>query len=120
MTDPVQNSRPSESSPEPGYRLDPDVPIETTSQLRIAIDQAQAGSRVDVTDPAAAPLGTDDEAAGNPDSTAQVRLAAAHEVRGTPSSERQRTSGIGHAWWLIGYAGLAGISIVAVELWFKS
>jgi hypothetical protein len=57
---------PVESSPEPGYRLDPDAPIETTEQIRIAIDQGTAGDKVDVTVPAAAPLGTDDEAGGTP------------------------------------------------------
>lgn len=120
MADPAQNRRPSRSSPERGYRLDPETPIETTDQLRIAIDQGDAGSKVDVADPAAAPLGTDDEAAGNPNSTAQVRLAAAHEVRGTPSSARQRTSGIGHAWWLVGFSVLMGVSIVTIMLWLKS
>jgi hypothetical protein len=59
MDHPVKDRRASESSPEGGYRLDADVPIETTEQLRIAIDLGRAGDKVDVTDPAAAPLGTD-------------------------------------------------------------
>jgi len=62
-----------------GHKLDPNTPIETTEQLRIAIDQGHAGSKVDATDPAAAPLGTDDEAGGTPNTTPQVRAAAAHE-----------------------------------------
>jgi hypothetical protein len=120
MTYPVKEKRASESSPEGGYRLDPDVPIETTEQLRIAIDQGTAGDKVDVTDPAAAPLGTDDEAGGSPNTTAQVRLAAAHEVRARPSSARQRTSGLGAAWWLIGISVFMGASIVASVFWLKS
>ena len=68
-------------------------------------------------DPAAAPLGTDDEAGGTPNTIAQVRLAAAHEVHARPSSARQRTSGLGAAWWLIGYSVLTGVSIVAAAVW---
>jgi hypothetical protein len=109
----VKDRRASESSPEGGYRLDPHTPIETTEQLRIAIDQGTAGDKVDVADPAAAPLGTDDEAGGTPNSTAQVRAAAAHEVRARPSSKRQRTSGLGAAWWLIAFTLFTGAAIVA-------
>lgn len=112
MAYPVKDRRASESSLEGGYRLDPDTPVETTEQLRIAIDQGTGGDKVDVTDPAAAPLGTDDEAGGTPNNTAQVRAAAALEVRARPSSKRQRTSGLGAAWWLIGFTLLTGISII--------
>ena len=117
MTYPVQDKRASSSSPEAGYRLDPDTPIETTEQLRIAIDQGQAGDKVDATDPAAAPLGTDDEAGGSPNTVAQVRLAAAHEIHARPSSARQRTSGLGSAWWLIGYTVFTGGVILASAVW---
>jgi hypothetical protein len=113
MADPVNARRASESSLEGGYQLDPDVPIETTEQLRIAIDQGMAGDKVDTTDPAAAPLGTDDEAGGTPDSAAQVRAAAAYEVRTRPNGNRQRSSGFGAAWWWIAFTLLAGGSIVA-------
>jgi hypothetical protein len=117
MTGPVKNRRASESAPEAGYRLHPDTPIETTEQLRIAIDQGHAGDKVDVTDPAAAPLGTDDEAGGSPNTVARVRLAAAHEVHSRPSSASQRSLGWGAAWWLIGYSVLTGVSIVAAAVW---
>jgi hypothetical protein len=109
----VKDRRASESSPEGGHRLDPDVPIETTEQLRIAIDQGRTGDKVDVTDPAAAPLGTDDEAGGTPNTAAQVRAAAAHEIRTRPNSKRQRSSRLGAAWWLIAFTVLTGVSIVA-------
>jgi hypothetical protein len=113
MTDTTQDKRASSSSPPAGHKLGPFTPIETTEQLRIAIDQGHG--KVDATDPAAAPLGTDDEAGGTPNSAAQVRLAAAHEIR--PNQKRQRTSGIGHAWWLIGFSAFMGVSIVASVLW---
>ena len=112
MTKPIYDKRASSSSPPAGYRLEPDTPIETTEQLRIAIDQGNAGDKVDASDPAAAPLGTDDEAGGTPNSASQVRLAAVHEVHARPSSGRQRIAGIGHAWWLIGFALVMGLSIL--------
>src|SRR5215213_4286858 len=97
----------SSSSPPSGARLDTKNPIETTEQLRIAIDQGHG--KVDATDPAAAPLGTDDEAGGTSNSAGQVRLAAAYEIR--PNAKRQRTAGLGSAWWFIGLCVLIGLSI---------
>ena len=38
----------------------------TVDQLRKEIDRGQAGDKAPGVDPAAAPLGTDDEAGGNP------------------------------------------------------
>ena len=38
----------------------------TTEQLRDDIDRGRTGDKVNVADPAAAPLGTDEEAAGTP------------------------------------------------------
>src|SRR4029453_10666097 len=105
----------SSSSPLPGAEVDTTKPIETTEQLRIAIDQGHG--KVDATDPAAAPLGTDDEAGGSPNTVAQVRLAAAPEIHARPSPARQRTSGLGSAWWLIGYTVFTGGSIVASAVW---
>jgi hypothetical protein len=116
MAKPSYDKRASSSSPPAGQRLEPDTPIETTEQLRIAIDQGSAGDKVDASDPAAAPLGTDDEAGGTPNSTSQVRLAAAHEVRTGRDSGRQRISGIGHAWWLIGITLFMGLSILVSVL----
>ena len=117
MTDTKQDKRTSSSSPSAGYKLDSGKPVETTEQLRIAIDQGHGGHKVDASDPAAAPLGTDDEAGGTPNSAAQVRLAGTHEIQARPSSPRQRISGIGHAWWLIGFTVLVGSSILASVLW---
>jgi hypothetical protein len=116
----TQDNRASSSSPPAGHKLDKKTPIETTEQLRIAIDQGQASSKVDATDPAAAPLGTDDEAGGTPNTAAQVRLAATHEVRATPISKRQRSSGIGAAWWLIGFTAFIALSILGAAAWLKS
>jgi hypothetical protein len=107
MTDTTQDKRASKSSPAAGQKADTSKPIETTEQLRIAIDQGNG--KADATDPAAAPLGTDDEAGGTPNSVAQVRLAAAHEIR--PNKKRQRTGGLGHGWWIVGTTVFIGASI---------
>ena len=117
MTEAKQDERASGSSPEAGHKLHPDTSIETTEQLRIAIDQGWGG-KVDATDPAAAPLGTDDEAGGASNSAAQVRLAAAHEIKVRPG-KRQRASGIGPTWWLIGFAMIVGASIAGSVYWIK-
>jgi hypothetical protein len=103
----------SSSSPLSGAKFDPTKPIETTEQLRVAIDQGHG--KVDATDPSAAPLGTDDEAGGSPNTASQVRMAAAYEIRS--NDKRQRIAGIGHAWWLIGVALFIGTSIVVSVFW---
>jgi hypothetical protein len=51
------------------------------AHLRDAIDRGRTGSKVPFPDPAAAPLGTDDEAAGTPPTTEQATLALRNEVR---------------------------------------
>ena len=57
---------------------------ETTDRLRRDIDSGQAGDKADWPDPAAAPLGTDDEASGNPPNAAQVRQASPDRSVTTP------------------------------------
>jgi hypothetical protein len=60
----------------------------TTARLKYDIDRGRGGDKVDNIDPAAAPLGTDDEAAGNPASPAEIKLAARHAIGTGASSER--------------------------------
>lgn len=63
----------------------------TTAQLRSDIDKGRAGSKVDYPDPATAPLGTDDEAAGTPPSPEAIKLAHQHEIERAPvRTEGQR------------------------------
>jgi hypothetical protein len=56
-------------------------PSPTTSQLRHDIDSGRTGEKVAAPDPAAAPLGTDDEAAGTPPSCAAVAIARRAELK---------------------------------------
>lgn len=68
------------------------VPPPTTSQLRDDIDSGRTGAKVAAPDPAAAPLGTDDEAAGTPPSGAAVAAARAAELKdpaGTPQEAKR-------------------------------
>ena len=52
----------------------------STEQLRRDIDSGRTRDKVDWPDPAVAPLGTDDEAAGTPPSRERVRLARRQEL----------------------------------------
>lgn len=61
-------------------------------ELRDALDHGRGGDKVNFTDPAAAPLGTDDEAAGTTPTPEQVELALAAEIgerRDDPTSGRR-------------------------------
>jgi hypothetical protein len=64
-----------------------------TAQLKDAIDSGKTGDKIAFPDPAAAPLGTDDEAAGTPPTPEQVRTALANEYRPRPA-----TASRGAAW----------------------
>ena len=73
----------------------------TTDRLRYDIDRGRGGDKVDNIDPAAAPLGTDDEAAGNSPTPAEIKLAYKHEIGGKVSSESGgRDSDHGVAIWV--------------------
>lgn len=67
---------------------------ETTSdRLRSDIDRGRAGDKVSFPDPAAAPLGVDDEAAGAPPTARQIDAAHRIEIRDRaddPSARRAR------------------------------
>ena len=82
----------------------------TADRLRIDIDRGTTGDKVDFPDPAAAPLGTDDEAGGNPPQPQAVALAHARETRRSSTEPRQR--GIGAAWLLIAFVGLCALGTV--------
>jgi hypothetical protein len=64
-------------------------PAPNTDQLRHAIDSGLTGDKVDFPDPAAAPLGTDSEAAGTSASPVQVQTAMHAELQGPRAKENQ-------------------------------
>jgi len=79
----------------------PDGPY--ADKLRHAINTGRTGGKISYPDPAAAPLGTDEEAAGTPLSGAEVDRALRAEIRRPPqpSPENPRR-------------GVAGGSIILV------
>lgn len=70
--------------PDPQLTADAGVTVATTDALRSRIDEGGAGDKVDFPDPAASPLGTDDEAAGTPPLPADIAQAAGHELSRAP------------------------------------
>lgn len=59
----------------------------TADRLRHDIIRGKAGDKVDHSDLAAAPLGTDDEAAGKPASPEELRIAAANTHTKPPNDK---------------------------------
>ncbi|MFM9860798.1 hypothetical protein RUR49_20265 [Pseudoxanthobacter sp. M-2] len=104
---------------------EPRGPVTTADALRSRIDRGDGSDKVDFPDPAASPLGTDDEAAGTPPTRSDVAQAAAHELSRPPADapadvhERVPTrlrEGRGIPAWVWVLAGLmiAGAVTVAV------
>lgn len=68
----------------------------TTEQLRRDIDRGKAGDKIPFPDPAAAPLGTDEEAAGTPVPPAAVDQAHRQET-GRPDHKHGNRNGSGQS-----------------------
>ncbi len=60
----------------------------TAPQLQDDIDSGRSGDKTPGFDPAAAPLGTDEEAGGHGPSTQEIAQARAHENRTAAAGER--------------------------------
>jgi hypothetical protein len=60
----------------------------TTDQLRDDIDRGRTGEKVNFSDPAAAPLGTDEEAAGTPLDATVVAMVRDSELAKAPDRPR--------------------------------
>jgi hypothetical protein len=84
---------------------------DTIERLRSDIDHGLTGDKIDFSDPAAAPLGADDEAAGIPPSPRAVAIARRNESRRSSGPTRQR--GAGAAWLLIAFIGLFAAGFLA-------
>lgn len=92
----------------------------TADALRHSLDRGRGGDKTDFSDPAAAPLGTDDEAAGFPPTAEQVRMAAASELGPRPDevAQKRRTpgalvnGGLGRWPWPLVLLAVAALVIV--------
>lgn len=98
----------------------PDPPV-TTSELRKDIDRGKTDDKVAYPDPAAAPLGTDAEAGGNPPRPAEIRTAGTRPtapdvtpIPGHPDSGGPPASSVMRwvAWAAIAVVVLALLSFV--------
>jgi hypothetical protein len=89
--------------------------MRTVDKLRTDIDSGRTGDKVPAVDPAAAPLGTDDEAAGFPPTAEAIALALRHETSGPHDIRPQR--GLGHAWILVAFILLFAVALFAMG-WF--
>ena len=85
--------------------------MSTTDRLRSDIDSGRTGDKVAASDPAAAPLGTDDEAAGRPPGRGAVDLARQHEVARAAEAkpEDQRFGSV-----LVFAAIVAGLAVLMI------
>ncbi len=88
------------------------APSAGVARLRRAIDSGRTGDKVDFPDPAVAPLGTDDEAAGTPPTDARAAMALRQE-EGSGIKTRQQP-GIGAAWALIACIAVLALGALAL------
>lgn len=84
LSDVQPHVAPTPPAPKPDVTPAPDAtgsPDDLTADaLRQSLDHGKGQDKVNFRDPAAAPLGTDDEAGGHPPTREQVRMAAASEL----------------------------------------
>ena len=85
-------------------------PDDTLAQLRADIDSGRTGDKVSAPDPAMAPLGTDDEAAGTPPSPAAIALT--RRIENARPHQFEPQTGLGHAWILIAIVIALAVAIV--------
>lgn len=94
----------------------------TVAQLKRDIDSGGTGDKVAMLDPAASPLGTDDEAAGAPPSPELVAATRARERRNQPSPEHpaDRPRDENRAARRRGAAALLGLALIGLLLAWAS
>jgi hypothetical protein len=88
--------------------------VRNVDELRSKIDSGLTGDKMPWPDPAAAPLGTDDEAGGTPPTRAQVAMAYRQEAGRPVSSRSPAGRGLGVAWWMVGITVAIALSIISV------
>ncbi len=100
-----------------------ETPPPTAAQLRDDIDSGRTRDKVAHSDPAAAPLGTDDEAAGTPPTGEQAAMARRHEASRrvpdpSPADQPPKQAGMapsGRFVWLI-VAGVVVCAAIGIAL----
>jgi hypothetical protein len=92
------------------------LPRSTVEQLRNDIDHGRTCDKIDAPDPAVAPLGSDEEAAGTPPDPAAVEAARTLELS-RPCQSSSSYQGMGAAWLLIAFTLALGAGLTSWMLW---
>jgi hypothetical protein len=87
----------------------------TADRLRHEIDSGHTGDKVSAPDPAAAPLGTDDEAAGAPPAADRLELAARHRPLREPEPPSPDLA-TRRVWLMLAAAALACVVVGAAAI----
>lgn len=101
----------------------PQTAQQTAQQLKGDIDAGRTGDKIPENgiDPGLATLGTDDEAAGTPNTPEQVALARALETRAAPPPPPEQSADgskrPGPAVWMILGAFVAAVLVIAAAVW---
>ena len=94
--------------PDPAPDPRPESPPKTTDDLRMDLDRGVTGDKIPGSDPAAAPLGTDDEAAGTPPTRREIDLEARDRTV-LPHTEAPRNHRLP---WVVGACVLVAVLLV--------
>ena len=85
--------------------------ITNVDQLRHEIDTGRTGDKVQASDPAAAPLGTDAEAGGTPVTKAELAMDVRASRPKRRSAEQMR---VDNGWMYFPVSGAVALAIVAL------
>src|SRR4051812_40035786 len=91
-------------------------PAQNTEQLRERIDHGETGDKVDYPDPAAAPLGTDDEAAGQPPREIEPAPQRASDHPAIEAGTRKPEAGRHVMAVILSVAAVTAVALIAVVL----
>lgn len=109
---------PTELEPRPGQPAPPSG-RSTTAQLRRDIESGATGDKAPALDPASAPLGTDDEAAGAVPSPELVAATRRTERDLRPMDRPGLSTDPRHGWRIAGgVAGLMALGLIALWISF--
>ena len=87
----------------------------TTARLKHDINRGRGGNKVDAIDPAVAPLGTDEEAAGTPPPPNAIAQAYKHEIGDSPISSERKDGDHAVAIYVGFIAAIA--AVVGLAIW---
>jgi hypothetical protein len=104
----------------PGYRGDVENPNAT--HLKEGLAGNIAAGKLNIFDPAAAPLGTDEEAAGNPPTQEQLKTAALHEAAPHGDREHAISAHVRPGWqpYRVYLVGTLAVLIIVIAIYWAT